>query len=252
MRGSHGRSALNQRCLTACSSGARELHSRGAASVGQQRAIGFAQQGRRYQARATLGFDLARRGHARGGGCMPEGKGSGGSGAVVEASRRAGSPIAYTTRLSWSARAWGRLPSGWSPAPVLPSHAADQPATPAVQTGPGGPAVAVPPAPRRSRRRIKPSPRQPHSRPRRARPAAATNCRRPCGACHAQHRRHQARRDRRRAREPVGNDDRKLNMASSNLGCDRAQCGACTVVVDGRAVNGCTVSRRGSAAVRRS
>jgi aerobic-type carbon monoxide dehydrogenase small subunit (CoxS/CutS family) len=33
----------------------------------------------------------------------------------------------------------------------------------------------------------------------------------------------------------------KLNMASSNLGCDRAQCGACTGVVDGRAVNGCTV-----------
>jgi len=34
---------------------------------------------------------------------------------------------------------------------------------------------------------------------------------------------------------------RSLGMASSNLGCDRAQCGACTVVVDGRAVNGCTV-----------
>jgi aerobic-type carbon monoxide dehydrogenase small subunit (CoxS/CutS family) len=33
----------------------------------------------------------------------------------------------------------------------------------------------------------------------------------------------------------------RLNMSSSNLGCDRAQCGACAVLVDGRAVNGCTV-----------
>jgi aerobic-type carbon monoxide dehydrogenase small subunit (CoxS/CutS family) len=33
----------------------------------------------------------------------------------------------------------------------------------------------------------------------------------------------------------------KLGMSSSNLGCDRAQCGACAVLVDGKAVNGCTI-----------
>jgi len=33
----------------------------------------------------------------------------------------------------------------------------------------------------------------------------------------------------------------QLGLANSNLGCDRAQCGACAVLVDGKAVNGCTV-----------
>jgi aerobic-type carbon monoxide dehydrogenase small subunit (CoxS/CutS family) len=33
----------------------------------------------------------------------------------------------------------------------------------------------------------------------------------------------------------------KLGLNTTNLGCDRAQCGACTVVIDGRAMNGCTV-----------
>lgn len=32
-----------------------------------------------------------------------------------------------------------------------------------------------------------------------------------------------------------------LGLSSVNMGCDRAQCGACAVTVDGRAVNGCTV-----------
>ncbi len=34
----------------------------------------------------------------------------------------------------------------------------------------------------------------------------------------------------------------KLGLGSRiNLGCDRAQCGACAVTVDGRSVNGCTI-----------
>jgi carbon-monoxide dehydrogenase small subunit len=32
-----------------------------------------------------------------------------------------------------------------------------------------------------------------------------------------------------------------LGMAGANLGCDRAQCGACTVLVDGRPMNSCAL-----------
>jgi aerobic-type carbon monoxide dehydrogenase small subunit (CoxS/CutS family) len=33
----------------------------------------------------------------------------------------------------------------------------------------------------------------------------------------------------------------QLGLGGVNLGCDRLQCGACAVVVDGRAVNGCGI-----------
>jgi xanthine dehydrogenase YagT iron-sulfur-binding subunit len=33
----------------------------------------------------------------------------------------------------------------------------------------------------------------------------------------------------------------QMGLSNCNLGCDRAQCGACAIVVDGRAVNGCTL-----------
>src|SRR5262245_16686324 len=33
----------------------------------------------------------------------------------------------------------------------------------------------------------------------------------------------------------------QMGLANCNLGCDRAQCGACAIVVNGRAVNSCTI-----------
>jgi len=34
----------------------------------------------------------------------------------------------------------------------------------------------------------------------------------------------------------------QLGLSNSNLGCDRAQCGACAVLVDGKAMNSCTIT----------
>src|SRR6195256_2403304 len=112
-----------------------------------------------------------------------------------------------------------------------------QAVAPAVQTGPGGPAVVVPPAPAA----------QP------AAPAAAgttqVQTQQPAGtqlpptmrrvALDIDGVKHDVTVD---VRDSLWETmTRNLNMASSNLGCDRAQCGACTILVDGRAVNGCTV-----------
>src|SRR5467141_226145 len=102
---------------------------------------------------------------------------------------------------------------------------------PAVQTGPGGPAVAVPPAPA-------------------VQPATTTQTQPQPAAAQLPPTMRRVSLDIDGIRHDVTVDvrdslwetmTRNLNMASSNLGCDRAQCGACTILVDGRAVNGCTV-----------
>jgi aerobic-type carbon monoxide dehydrogenase small subunit (CoxS/CutS family) len=103
---------------------------------------------------------------------------------------------------------------------------------PVVQTGPGGAVVAPAPAPGIAA--------QPQ-----AAPAAAAN---QAGALPQHMRRvtlnidgadHNVIVD---VRESLwATTSQKLGLNATNLGCDRAQCGACTVVIDGRAVNGCSV-----------
>jgi aerobic-type carbon monoxide dehydrogenase small subunit (CoxS/CutS family) len=114
-----------------------------------------------------------------------------------------------------------------------------QPTTP-IQTQPGAPAVAVPPAPAaQPQQPAQAQPQQPAQQPAQA-PAQTQlppTMKRVTlnidGLTHDL---------------TVDNRDslwetmtRQLGLAGSNLGCDRAQCGACTVVVDGRAVNGCSI-----------
>ena len=106
---------------------------------------------------------------------------------------------------------------------------------PAVQTGPGGPGVAVAPAPQTQ-------PAAPQQQPQTAAQQAAQSQLPPTMrrvSLNIDGLKHDVTVD---VRESLWETmTRNLGMASSNLGCDRAQCGACTVVVDGRAVNGCSI-----------
>jgi aerobic-type carbon monoxide dehydrogenase small subunit (CoxS/CutS family) len=113
-------------------------------------------------------------------------------------------------------------------------------APPAVQTGAGGPAVVAPPAPAAA-----PAAPQPATAPA---PAQAPAAAQPNQGLPLSMRRVSLNVD--GVAHDVVVDVReslwetmihKLNMSNSNLGCDRAMCGACAVVMDGRAVNGCTV-----------
>jgi aerobic-type carbon monoxide dehydrogenase small subunit (CoxS/CutS family) len=112
-----------------------------------------------------------------------------------------------------------------------------------VVTQPGGPAVSVPAAPAAGQPAAQPTARAQAQAPGQAQPQAPAPQQLPLSQ-----RRVELNID--GVVHPVVVDVREslwetmiyqLGKSSSNLGCDRAQCGACTVVIDGRAVNGCTV-----------
>jgi aerobic-type carbon monoxide dehydrogenase small subunit (CoxS/CutS family) len=122
---------------------------------------------------------------------------------------------------------------------ALVTRSQTAPVAQTVQTAPGGPAVAVPPVPG-----VAP-PAQGQAQPQAAQQPAGLPAK------------EQLPRTMRRVtldldgtarevtvdvRESLWTTmSRQLGISGANLGCDRAQCGACTVVVNGRAVNGCTV-----------
>jgi aerobic-type carbon monoxide dehydrogenase small subunit (CoxS/CutS family) len=107
-----------------------------------------------------------------------------------------------------------------------------QPTAQLVQTSPGGPAVAVPPAPAQAQSQ---APQQ--QAPASTAPQLARSMRRVTLDLDGSPREVTV-----DVRESLWTTmSRQLGLAGANLGCDRAQCGACAVVVNGRAVNGCTV-----------
>src|ERR1051326_8964385 len=120
----------------------------------------------------------------------------------------------------------------------LATRAQTTPVAQTVQPAPGGPAVAVPPAPAAAPQ-VAPL-AQPQAQPQAAAPAPAQlprSMRRVTVDVDGVKR--EATVD---VRESLWTTmSRQWGISGTNLGCDRAQCGACTVVVNGRAVNGCTV-----------
>jgi aerobic-type carbon monoxide dehydrogenase small subunit (CoxS/CutS family) len=106
-------------------------------------------------------------------------------------------------------------------------------AVPAVQTGPAGPAVAVAPAPQVQPAAPQQQAQQPPLPVKEQLPASMRRVTLDIDGIT-----HDVTVD---VRESLWETmARGLGMASANLGCDRAQCGACTVVVDGRALNSCS------------